>query len=390
MSDIPNSESLELVGGKVGVLLLHGFTGSPVSLIPWAHQLHRAGFTVALPRLPGHGRTSGDLKGKRWADWYGAADDALTELRKKCDRVFVGGFSMGGSIAARLAEIRGSEIEGLIVINTPVHDRRWFIPLTGIISIFMPELPSRHSDVAQPNPPHHSYGHIPMRAFNSLRKAWKIIERDLYLIDLPVMIGYSINDHVVDPENSETIIDNISSIDIREVIFEKSFHNVSLDYESEQLGEESITFMRDVLSGELERGALPEYNQGYGDQNDEAQLIDAEFQSIVSGLSLDGAHPTTYLDELAGFAESEKVQYRQLPLTPAQFNTAQRAALIAVLGGPIYCLIYGFTGLDFFGFGIWPGLLALTAGVATFFYQMHDDDIDISGGSAEPDDGAVI
>jgi len=381
VSDIPNSESLELSGGKIGVLLLHGFTGSPASLIPWAHQLHREGFTVSLPRLPGHGRTSDDLKGKRWADWYGTADDALNELRNKCDRVFVGGFSMGGSIGARLAEIRGSEIEGLIVINTPVHDRRWFIAFSGIISIFISEFRSSHSDVAQPNPPHHSYNSTPTRAFNSLRKAWRIIERDLYLIDLPVMIGYSINDHVVDPENSETIIDNISSIDIREVIFEKSFHNVALDYDSELLGEESIAFIRDVLSGELERGSLQNYDDG------ESELIDAEFDSIVAGLSLDGSHPTTYLDELEVIDEFERAQYRQLPLTPPRLNTAQRAALIGVLGGPLYSLIYGFTGLDFFGFGIWPGLLALVAGVATFFYQMQDDDPDMYG---EKDDGAVI
>lgn len=67
------------------------------------------------------------------------------------------------------------------------------------------------------------------------------------------MVGYSINDHVVDPSNSEFIIDNVSSVDIREVVFERSFHNVALDYDLDILIEESRAFINDVLSGEVER-----------------------------------------------------------------------------------------------------------------------------------------
>ncbi len=42
-------------GGPHGVLVLHGFTGSPVSMRPLAEALADAGFAVELPRLPGHG-----------------------------------------------------------------------------------------------------------------------------------------------------------------------------------------------------------------------------------------------------------------------------------------------------------------------------------------------
>ena len=43
--------------GAVGVLLVHGFTGSPASMRPWGEYLAGQGYAVAVPRLPGHGTT---------------------------------------------------------------------------------------------------------------------------------------------------------------------------------------------------------------------------------------------------------------------------------------------------------------------------------------------
>jgi len=45
-----------------GVVLCHGFTGSPQSMRPWGEYLRTAGFPVRCPRLPGHGTTTGLTK----------------------------------------------------------------------------------------------------------------------------------------------------------------------------------------------------------------------------------------------------------------------------------------------------------------------------------------
>ena len=42
------------------------------------------------------------------------------------------------------------------------------------------------------------------------------------------------------------------------------------------------------------------------DEFDEEELIRSEFDSIVSGLSLDESAPTTYLDELDRFADTNR------------------------------------------------------------------------------------
>src|SRR5215212_1704162 len=84
-------------GGPVGALVLHGFTGSPVTMQPVTDAFVAAGFTVSMPRLPGHGTTIEDMATTGWAEWSAAAEDAYQRLAARCDRVVAAGLSMGGS-----------------------------------------------------------------------------------------------------------------------------------------------------------------------------------------------------------------------------------------------------------------------------------------------------
>ena len=103
-------------GGPVGVRLCHGFTGTPASMIAWARHLNAAGFTVALPRLPGHGTTWQELSVTSWHDWYDCVEAEYQALAQRCEVVFVAGISMGGSLTLRLAE-QHPDIAGLMLVN---------------------------------------------------------------------------------------------------------------------------------------------------------------------------------------------------------------------------------------------------------------------------------
>ena len=108
----PGAEPFSADGGPVGVLVLHGFTGSPRTVRPWAEHLAAAGLTVRAPRLPGHGTTWQDLATTGWRDWYATAEQAFTELSGRCEQVFVTGISMGACLAFRLAETQGAGSAG--------------------------------------------------------------------------------------------------------------------------------------------------------------------------------------------------------------------------------------------------------------------------------------
>ena len=107
MSVLPGAEPYSHQGGPTGVLLCHGFTGSPGSLRPWAEYLADEGLTVSLPRLPGHGTTWQEMNRTRWEDWYAEVDRAFGELQATTDDIFLMGLSMGACLALRLAELHG-------------------------------------------------------------------------------------------------------------------------------------------------------------------------------------------------------------------------------------------------------------------------------------------
>ena len=367
--DIPDSHARIYSGGKIGVLVIHGFGGSPVSVDPWAKALHNEGFSVSVPRLPGHGTSWIELNKTTYHDWLTEVDLSLTKLLEVCNRVFVAGFSMGGALALRLAQVRGSEIEGLLLVNPIVHDNRRVMKLVPFLQLFVPSLKGGPTDVASPNPPLHSYRRIALKALHSARKLWRITERDLYLVDTPMFIGYSPSDHVVNPDNSETIIDNVSSIDIREIVFERSFHNVALDNDSEMLNSESIAFIKEVLSGEISA------NEGFH----EDELVRAEFDEIVAQLDV---RESDYLDILERSQREESRFERSLYAHPSQLpklKKRQKNAIAALIAGPLYITAIKIFGRDPLGLDIWPGLIALSLGALFLFRELRNEPPDGDG-----------
>jgi len=115
--DATDAEPFCVDGGDVGVVVSHGFTGTPASMRPWAEHLAAAGYSVRLPLLPGHGTTWRDTNRSRWPQWYGAIEDAYTELRARCRVVVAVGLSMGGTLVTRLAEQHPDGVAGLVLVN---------------------------------------------------------------------------------------------------------------------------------------------------------------------------------------------------------------------------------------------------------------------------------
>src|ERR1700694_3935450 len=101
--------------GSHGVLLLHGFGDTPQTLALLARRLHKAGYSVLVPLLPGHGRTMEAFTRSRADEWIDSARSSLLEMRDRSNAVSVVGLSMGGALAVLLAaEVR--DISALILI----------------------------------------------------------------------------------------------------------------------------------------------------------------------------------------------------------------------------------------------------------------------------------
>ena len=95
---------------KIGVLLVHGFTGSPASMRPWAEFLNGRGYTVRVPLLPGHGTQPSDLNNVKWQEWIECVEEVLEELSRKCDVIFMCGLSMGGGTTLHVTQKHQSKL----------------------------------------------------------------------------------------------------------------------------------------------------------------------------------------------------------------------------------------------------------------------------------------
>ena len=104
--------------------------------------------------------------------------------------------------------------------------------------------------------------------------------------------------------------------------------------------------------------------------DDDSELVNAEFDSIVSTLSLDQSSPSSYLDELDAIDHSERFVAPD-PELPRIKERANRIAVIALIVGPIWIIASAVLGFDPFGVEPWPGLLATTGGLATLLYRWN-------------------
>ncbi|MGP4011937.1 alpha/beta hydrolase [Streptomyces sp. 4N124] len=240
---LPGAEPFRHEGGEVGVLLCHGFTGSPQSLRPWAGYLAERGLTVSLPLLPGHGTRWEDMQLTGWQDWYAEVDRELRALRERCTQVFVAGLSMGGALALRLAAKHGDAISGVVVVNpaNKVH---------GLTAYALPV--ARHlvrttkgiaSDIALPGSAEVGYDKVPLHAAHSLRRFFQLVDGELPQVTQPMLLLRSPQDHVVPPADSARILSRISSTDVREILLEQSYHVATLDHDADRIFAESFAFI---------------------------------------------------------------------------------------------------------------------------------------------------
>lgn len=229
MPIMPGAEPFEREGGRVGVLLCHGFTGSPQSLRPWGDHLAEHGLSVSCPRLPGHGTRWQDMNDTRWPDWYGEVDRALSALRDRCDEVFVGGLSMGGTLAIRLAEQHGAAVAGLILVNPSLATERWDVKLLPVLSKVLGSRPGVANDIKKPGSREVAYDRLPLKAALSLQELWATTRADLARVEQPILLFRSREDHVVEALSGRLLLAGVGSSDVQERVLEDSYHVATLD-----------------------------------------------------------------------------------------------------------------------------------------------------------------
>jgi carboxylesterase len=245
---LPGCEAYSSRGNSMGVLILHGFTGNPYSMRPLAERCAEAGYSVELPRLPGHGTSLEDLVPRRWPDFVAVALDAYDELAGRCDKVAVVGLSVGGGLTALIAEER-PRIAGCVFINPMLKGPGAEMEqgLKDLIDSGLDVLATGgDSDIKKAATTEAKYEGWPLRALQSVIDGVEVVDANLSRITAPSLLLSSREDHTVAPENGDEIVEK-SSGPVERVWLEESYHVATLDNDQELVERATIEFLAKVL-----------------------------------------------------------------------------------------------------------------------------------------------
>ena len=244
----PARPELSSSADRVGILLAHGFTGSPASLRPWGQYLAGEGYAVEVPRLPGHGTTWQEMNATGWDDWYAEVVRAFDKLVAENDQVVVAGLSMGGALALKLAAERPDDVRGVILVNPAVTSKNKQLLAVPVAKHVLKSMPGIGNDIKKPGADEHCYDRIPLRALASFMAAWKPLRSTMADVRGPLLLFRSAEDHVVDPSSAALIMDTVASRDVRERMLTDSFHVATIDNDAPAIFEESLAFVRQVTA----------------------------------------------------------------------------------------------------------------------------------------------
>jgi carboxylesterase len=245
---LPGAEPFAHDGNDIGVLLVHGYTSTPQSMRRWAEHLAAAGYTVRLPRLPGHGTRWQEMNTTRWQDWYAEVERGFDELRSRCVQVFAAGLSMGGLLATKLALEQGPRVAGLVLVNPAYLHNDPRLRLLPLLQRVVPSFPGIRDDVKMTGEREHelAYDRNPLKSMYSQTLLWAEVSRDLAEITQPVLLLHSRVDNVVPLASSAYLLEHISSTDVTEIWLENSYHVATLDNDAPLIHDESVRFIERI------------------------------------------------------------------------------------------------------------------------------------------------
>lgn len=237
-----DGDSFYLPGGPIGVLLLHGFTATTVEMRPLGEALHRCGWTISAPLLPGHGTSLTALARVHYRQYLQSVEQAYLRLRAVTEQVFVAGESMGGLLALHLGW-KYPQIRGLLLYAPALRIRR--VSYAHVLRYITPVRPKDYTtEPAIPDKfPWQGYTALPMAAVAHLHRLQLYTTRIMPEVQTPVIILQGLQDTTIVPSGAQEIYTRVGSKDKALHWLANSGHTIALGSEFDRLLELSYEFI---------------------------------------------------------------------------------------------------------------------------------------------------
>ncbi|GAE28232.1 carboxylesterase [Halalkalibacter wakoensis JCM 9140] len=217
----------------IGCLCLHGFTGEPWEVEPVStYFLEQKRWLVYTPTLPGHG-PKGNLRDVTYQEWVYAAEVSIQALLKRCEKVYVIGFSMGGMLACYIAA--KYNVEKLVLLSAAAYytnPQQLLQELKDKVRLrVLGELDSDEHYVRYRK----KIIDTPMTAVFQFMQVVKKIKPCIRKVSAPTLILQGELDGIVPPKSAVYLYETIGSKDKELILLPESKHLICHGFEKEIL-----------------------------------------------------------------------------------------------------------------------------------------------------------
>ncbi len=235
-----------------GCLIIHGLTGSPATVASLRDAFIKAGYSVSVPCLAGHGYSVDELARTTRKEWYHTVRIAFDAMRREVDRVFCAGISLGSLLAMRLAMDEGWGVRALALLSTPLKLSFFessavrmvrYTPLRWLVhsvskdlkrSVADPDGQRRYRELSLPK--------LPSNAVFEISDLQKEILANLHRITNPILLLHGENDTVAPKKNVELVKNGVRSDIVESIILPNSRHIITLDYDKADAARAVLNF----------------------------------------------------------------------------------------------------------------------------------------------------
>lgn len=228
------------------VLIIHGFTGYAGEFYELAGKLNDEGYTVSIPRLPGHGTNRRDFLKTGWKDWLEHVQNTYLDLRTQFESVSIVGLSMGGVLSLILASRFQPERIALLAPAIVVSNRIFY--LTPLLKFFIKQMGKEWTpeegdtdDIIKLGREYWSFNYPGQLA--SLYKLIRIARKGLSRIECPSLLMLSEKDRSV-PLSAGTLIERgLKNSKLEKIILKNSPHVLVSGCEKEFVNDQVISWL---------------------------------------------------------------------------------------------------------------------------------------------------
>jgi len=245
---MPGAQPFAYLGrSDIGVLLVHGFTGSPFEMRPVGVALAASGIGSEGVLLRGHGTHPNDMVGYRYRDWIADVEAGLDRLLARHERAVIVGLSMGGTLALNVAARRAHDprVVGIVTIGGTLYLGDWRLKFVNLINKVVkwqawgqPDIKDRAAWDR-----HVAYRRIRTCTIPEVVRLMRETSGLLSRIHQPTLIVHARHDHIVPSGNADRIRDGIASADRRVLILDNCYHVSTVDFDADRLNAEIIRFV---------------------------------------------------------------------------------------------------------------------------------------------------